>query len=295
MRRAIVLGLLQGPTEMAPVSSSAHTSLLQRRWRERSPSGRERAGCRYVAGEAQAAKHGRLEPRDASFRKSFEVALHAGTACALTLTMGAPLRRAFQRSCSDAGAGAQRARMQTLALSLVPPTLAGGLLERRIEQRLGGTRPIAVGLAAGAAAMALADRRNGRRTVEQVRPRDGFVLGLAQAAALSPGVSRRGATLAAARMLGFTRNDADALSWLTALPVIAGACTLKSLRLAGGQPLEEARRRALAAGAGASFLSTLASVWLLGRALRTAPLTPFCAYRIALALLVLACADAEIA
>jgi undecaprenyl-diphosphatase len=262
MRREIALGLLQGPAEMAPVSSSAHVALL---------SGWARGGG------------------STSSSQSFEVALHGGSALALALALRRPLQQTCARSCADAGAGAGRMRLATLALSLLPPAAAGGLLERAIERRLSGPRSIATGLAVGAIAMALADRRLRARTLEQARPADGLALGLAQAVALVPGVSRRGATLAAARLRGFDRGEADALSWLAALPVIACACALKAARLARGPRLAHPRRPSALAGAGAAFVSTLAAVRLpLRRRLAEAPLAPFCAYRIALALLLLA-------
>ena len=101
---------------------------------------------------------------------------------------------------------------------------------------------------------------------------------MAQACALVPGVSRNGATLAAARMRRFTRQDANRLSRHVALPVIAGATLLKGVRL---------RRRGLPrdawapflAGAGASFLSTLSSTWLIRQVERDRSLLPYAAYR----------------
>lgn len=253
MRRVILLGLLQGPTEMAPISSSAHTALL-------------------------------AQQSDPHLEKSFEVALHGGTALALALAMRRTLRDSWSRACTAAGSSAARSRLRLLALSLVPPALAGAAFERPIERRLRGRRAIATGLLLGGAAMATAERRDGTRTVEQAGVVDGLALGLAQAAALVPGVSRRGATIAAARLRGFARADADALSWLTALPVIAGACTLKAVRLAG-EPSPQASRDALLAGAGAAFGSTLISARLASRLdLASAPLTPFCIYRLALAI-----------
>jgi undecaprenyl-diphosphatase len=112
-------------------------------------------------------------------------------------------------------------------------------------------------------------------------------LGLAQACALIPGVSRNGATLAAARLRRFTREDANRLSRHVALPVIAGATLLKGVRL---------RRRGIppgtavpfAAGASASFLSTLASTWLIRQVERDRSLLPYAIYRAGLAGLVLA-------
>jgi undecaprenyl-diphosphatase len=110
---------------------------------------------------------------------------------------------------------------------------------------------------------AAAEKREGRPRAS-ARPRDGLALGLAQALALLPGISRRGATLAAARARGFARADADALSWHAALPVILGASALKAYQLArSGSP--PGAGRSLLAGGGAAFLSTFLSARLLRR------------------------------
>ena len=105
-------------------------------------------------------------------------------------------------------------------------------LERPIERRLGGPRATAAGLLAGARG----DGRSptaGRRSRARGRATaaDGLALGLAQAAALAPGVSRNGATLSAARWRGFTRQQSNMLSRTVALPVIVGAAVLKGVRL----------------------------------------------------------------
>lgn len=274
MRRAIVLGLLQGPTEMAPISSSAHTSIL--RWSWEAQAGAD-------AGEGSGADA--RARADAGARKSFEVALHGGTAIALVLAMGDRLRHAWQRVGADDGEAAGRQRLALLALSAAPPAFAGYVWERPIERRLGGRRATALGLLLGGLTMVLADAGAQERALEQAGPADGLALGLAQAAALVPGVSRRGATLTVARALRFRRGDADLLSWLAAVPVILGACVLKGLRLRGGEAGEAAE---LLAGAGAAFGSTLASARLFER-LRLAqmPLAPFAAYRCALGIALL--------
>ena len=117
LRHAVALGLLQGPTELLPVSSSAHTALLP--WL---------AGWRYAELDARA-------------RKSFEVALHAGAGIALALEMRGELRR-------DAKA-LDRRRLAALALAVAPAALAGATLRRAIERRLGGPRSIAAGCSRG--------------------------------------------------------------------------------------------------------------------------------------------------
>jgi undecaprenyl-diphosphatase len=259
LSHAVALGLLQGPTELLPVSSSGHTSLVP--WL---------AGWPYA--EA-----------DPELRKSFEVALHAGSALALAIALRAEL--------TDALRELDRRHVAVVALSLAPPTVAGYAFERFVERRLGGPRTIAAGLVAGAVGMALADGRGERRKASRRRedagPRDGLAIGLAQAAALIPGVSRSGATLAVARARGFDRGAATSLSWHAALPVLLGASTLKGCRLARhGAPGENAGVL-LAAGGSSAFLSTLAAARLLSRSRREGrPLLPYALYRCALAVLV---------
>ncbi len=298
MRRAeleaLALGLLHGPSELVPVSSSGHAAALP--WL----LGWEVAGW------------------DGARRKELEVALHAGSAGALLLV-----------------ARPARTRPALLAAALLPPALAGLALERRIEERLGTPVTLAAGLLAGGAAIVLADGAPERRRAEHADLIDGLALGLGQAAALVPGVSRSGATLAAARARGFTRPDASRLSWEVALPVLVGATALKATRVAqaaaarraGGRARGRRARRAagvrscnraqcsiarsdpgvgarsdpgvgvgesraarvrpLAAGAGAAFVSTLATARAVGIE-RRAPLWPWAAWRAALAVAILA-------
>jgi undecaprenyl-diphosphatase len=253
--RAVALGLVQGPAELLPVSSSAHLSLIP--W-----------FCRW--------EWDRLDPEA---RKSFEVALHAGTAAALLIGQ----RRVIAAELS----AFDRRRAAVVALSFVPPAIAGYGLERQIEGRLGGPRSIAVGLVAGALAMVVADRRSQERGPGDAEAADGLALGIAQAAALIPGVSRNGATLTAARWREFTREHANLLSRTVALPVIVGATALKGVRLRRRGASRELRQ-AIAAGVAASFASTLASQRLISLVERDRALWPYAAYRVALAAAIVA-------
>ncbi len=242
---------MQGPTEALPVSSSAHIALLPR-----------------LAGWPHA-------QMNAELRNSLEVALHAGTAAALALALRGEPGRVLAELDGRA--------LVSAALALAPPALAGYLLEQRLERRPSAPRALATGLALGGAVMVWADARPGTRGLADFRPRDGLALGLAQALALLPGVSRNGATLTAARARGFAREDAHALSWRAGLPVIAGAAGLKASRLAQrGIPPDAAP--ALAVGAGAAFLSTLVCAPLIRPGRRGRALWPFALYRAGLAL-----------
>jgi undecaprenyl-diphosphatase len=212
-------------------------------------------------------------------RKSFEVALHGGAAAALLIGQ----RRAILEELRSFDGR----RALVLGLSFVPAAVVGYTLERPIEQRLGGPKATAIGLLAGAAAMLVADTMPQQRGQGTATPLDGLVLGLAQAAALAPGVSRNGVTLAAARWRRFSRDQANLLSRTIALPLIVGATILKGerLRRRGASP---GLRRAMAIGVGASFASTLASQRLIRLVERDKALWPYAAYRAGLAGLVLA-------
>jgi undecaprenyl-diphosphatase len=245
-----LLGAVQGPTELLPVSSSAHLSLVP-----------------WFGGW----EWDRLDPE---LRKSFEVALHAGTALALLIGQRRVIAAELEAFDSR--------RAAVLALSFVPPAIAGYRLERQIERRLGGPESIAAGLVAGAIAMVLADRRPQDRGPGDAGVADGLALGFAQATALIPGVSRNGATLTAARARRFTREHSNLLSRTVALPVIVGATVLKGVRMRR-RGLPDEVGRAMAGGVAASFVSTLASQRLIALVERDRALWPYAAYRILLA------------
>ena len=219
--RAFALGLLHGPAELLPISSSAHAGLL-------------------------------LEDLPPDRRKELEVALHAGTLAVL----GLPRPSVW------------------LVAATIPPALAGLVLERQIEERL-GRRSMAVGLVAGGIGMVVADRSAQRHDAAPDLPA-ALALGAAQACALVPGVSRHGAALTALRLCGFSRPRAHELSREAAKPVLLGATVLKAFRVREGLA-------ALGAAAAGSAISTsLARRALAGRGVR-APLWPFALYRAALA------------
>jgi undecaprenyl-diphosphatase len=253
--RAAALGIVQGPAELLPVSSSAHIVLIP-----------------WLAGWD-------WDGVDPELRKSFEVALHTGAAAALLIGQ----RRVIVEELRQIDA----ARVIFLGLSFLPAAIVGYALERPIERRLGGPRATAYGLLAGAAAMLAADTRPQARGRGDATPADGLALGIAQAAALAPGVSRNGVTLAAARWRHFSRDQANLLSRTIALPIIVGATALKGVRLSRRGTTPELRRT-LALGVAASFASTLASQRLIRLVERDRALWPYAAYRAGLAAAVLA-------
>ncbi|HKP88729.1 MAG TPA: undecaprenyl-diphosphate phosphatase, partial [Thermoleophilaceae bacterium] len=126
-----------------------------------------------------------------------------------------------------------------------------------------------------------ADRSPAERTREQAGPLDGLAIGVAQATALAPGVSRNGATLTAARLLRFERSAANRLSRHAALPIILAATGLKGYRLAG-RGLSAGEAAPFGAGLAAAFASTLVSSRLVPWMDAARSYVPLAAYRVAL-------------
>ena len=253
-RDAIALGLLHGPAELLPVSSSGHVAVVP-----------------WLLGWPYSHLDGEL-------RKAFEVALHAGTAAALLFGL--------RDEVGEAARSLDRRRVELVVLSFVPPAIVGFVLERPIERHLGTPATVAAGLVLGSLAMIAADAAgSGRRRREDADAVDALCLGLAQACALMPGVSRNGATLAAARARGFARRDANVLSRHVALPIIVGATALKGTRLAR-RGLPAGTARGFAAGTIASFATTLLSIRIIRAVERGRSPLPYAVYRLALAAVV---------
>jgi undecaprenyl-diphosphatase len=255
LARALAIGLMHGPAELLPISSSGHVELVP--W--------------LLDWDGVSA--------DPEVRKAFEVALHAGTAAALVVVLREEVIASLRELSVDSATVA--------ALSLLPPVVVGFGLERPIERYLGKPGTIAVGLIAGALALGWADRSPQERRFDDAVALDGLWLGIGQACALFPGVSRNGATLTAARLRRFTRIDAERLSRHAALPVIGGATALKCLRL-WRRGLPEGSGGAFAVGVAASFISTLASTPLIDLVERDRSLLPFAVYRVGLGSVALA-------
>src|SRR4051794_3828583 len=252
--QAAALGAIQGPPELLPVSSSGPLTLV--------PS--------LVGWD--------LTDLDPELRKSFDVALHAGTAAALAIALRSEVEEVLR--------SLDFRRVLGILQMLAPAALAALLFERAIERRLGSPRSVAIAQICGGLALVAADRSPAVRPQSEAGPLEHLLIGRGRACALVPGVSRTGATLTAARLLRFERPAASVLSRHAALPVIAGATFLKGLRLARrGLPRET--RATFAAGAAAAFASTLVCSPLVARMDRARSYAPFGAYRVALGLVAL--------
>lgn len=247
--QAVLLGLIQGATEFLPVSSSAHLALAPRLL------GFEDPGL------------------------TFDLALHAGTLLAvLAYYRGVWLDLARSAWREPRGEGGRSLLM--LALACVPAGVAGLLLQDAAETAFRDPRRMAACLIGFSAVMWWADRRGGGAASWREAPAKLLLLvGAAQALALMPGVSRSGATISAALLLGLSRSQAAEFSFLLSTPIVAAAAALK-LRHLTGADLTGPFLCAVAVSA----LSGLAAVGLFLRLLPRGGLAPYAAYRVVLGL-----------
>jgi undecaprenyl-diphosphatase len=231
--QALVLGVVQGATELLPISSSGHLILVP--WI---------ADWRY------------LETHE-SFNKTFDVALHLGTLVAVVLYFWSDIVRYVV-----AWVGSIRRRSVTtpderiawaVAAATIPAAIAGAVGEEFIEKKLGQPWQIAIALAVFGVVLWLADRLPQQRDLDDIGVRNGFLIGLAQVLALIPGVSRSGITITAARAWKLDRDAAARFSFLLLVPVVLGAVIYKGLK--------HVVLESLPAGSGGPFLvGTLAAM-----------------------------------
>ena len=207
--QALVLGLVQGLTELLPISSSGHLILVP--W---------------------VSEWTYLEEND-RFNQTFDVALHLGTLVAVAAYFWGEIVRLVRAFVGSVG----RRRIQTpderiawfVLVATIPAGAAGLLGENLIADHLGEPWQIAVLLAAGALLLFWADRFPQERAMGDLGLRHAVAMGFAQALALAPGVSRSGITITAGRLMGLDRDGAARFSFLLLLPTVLGAVVLKGV------------------------------------------------------------------
>jgi len=259
LTQGIVYGAVQGLTEFLPVSSSAHLTLLP--WL----LGWEDPGL------------------------GFDVALHVGTLFAVLWYFWRDwweLGLAAASSLVSRGASSDpKAQLfWKIVVASIPAAIIGMAFEHQAEEAFRAPALIALALAALGALLYWSDQRpESESRVEAIDWRDAIWIGLAQSAAIVPGVSRSGVTITVARLRGIGREASARFSFLLSTPVIAGAALLKirALVAAGHDPAQLA---ALVASALCGF----AAIGGLIRYVRSRSYRPFVFYRFAVAAFVVA-------
>ena len=265
--QALVLGIVQGATELLPISSSGHLILVP--WA---------AGWRYLE-------------ENPDFNKTFDVALHLGTLVAVILYFRRDVGRliaAWVRSVVRRRIVTQDERVAWyVAIATVPAAIAGAAGENFIERRLGDPWQIAIALAVFAVILWLSDRLAARREIPEIGYRGGLFAGLAQCIALLPGVSRSGITITAARFLRLDRDSAARFSFLLLIPVVFGASVLKGVKDVLLEGLPAGSAGPFIVGMIAAAVVGLLAIWSLLGYVRRHTYSVFVVYRLVLAAVVL--------
>lgn len=255
----ITLGVVQGLTEFIPVSSTGHLIL-----------------ARSVLGITT--EHG----------LAVDAVLHLATALAVLVYFRKDIMRLVRTFFIFFTKGSvdheDRVLMFAVILGSIPAVIAGLFFKDYIEFVLRDPTFVAYGLIAGSALFFVAERF--ATQAKKLSVSSGFVIGLFQALALIPGMSRSGATISGGLLLGLSREGAARFSFLLAFPVIVGAGSLQFIGLSGSD-MFAAQSGLLLAGAVAAFLSGLAAIHFLITFLRHHSLNVFIIYRLILAAIIL--------
>ena len=242
---AIILGIVQGLSEFLPISSSGHLILVP-----------------WALG---------WEELDADLKRTFDVALHMGTFVGVLIYFRSDVVRLLTRD---------RRMGWLLMLASVPAAITGALLDSLVEDSLADEWLIGVMLIVFGLVLWWADRLPERRPEEEFGPREALLMGVAQAAALQPGVSRSGVTMSMGRWIGFDRAAAARISFLMSLPIIAGAGAYKGLDVVSEGGIPPGFAPAFFWGTLASGITGFIAVWGLLRLIRRTSFLPFVIYRV---------------
>jgi undecaprenyl-diphosphatase len=265
--QAFVLGVVQGLTELLPISSSGHLILVP--WL---------FDWHYLE-----------ENKD--FNKTFDVALHLGTLVAVVVYFWADIGRLVAAWFRSVGRRAIDTADEKIAwlvfVASIPAALAGALGEKLIEDHLGAPWQIAINLAVFGVILWIADRSAQTRRLEDLGLWTALGVGAAQALSLMPGVSRSGITITAGRFLKLDRDSAARLSFFLLIPIVFGAVLYKGLTDVVFGDLPSGSTGPFVVGTIAAAGSGLIAIELLLGYVRRHNYTIFVVYRLVLAAAIL--------
>ena len=264
--QALVMGVVQGLTEFLPVSSSGHLIVVP-----------------FLLGW------------DDAFLTSlaFSVMLHMGTLVALLVYFRSDWMRLVPAGLAairdrSFHADDDRRLAWLLVIATIPAALAGFLLGDLIETSFRQVGLVALTLVLGGVLLLVADRFGASsRGIPDITPPIALVIGIGQALALVPGLSRSGVTISAARMVGLDRESAARFAFLMATPITAGAGLYEVVRLVRQGGIGDASVAPLLVGMVAAMLSGLAAIHFMLGFLRRQSLDVFVLYRFVIAAVVL--------
>lgn len=261
--KAVILGLVEGLTEFAPVSSTGHMIIVDDMWLKS-----EDFLTKYVA-------------------NTFKVVIQLGSILAVVVV--------FRHRFIDL-LGLKREKIKTehrlrlgqVFVGLLPAGIFGLLFEELIDKHLFSTETVLIGLLLGALLMIIADRYALKepiaKTVDQITYKQAFTVGLIQCFSLWPGFSRSGATISGGVLVGMSHRTAADFTFIMAVPIMAGASGLSLLKKWEYFSLETVPF--FIVGFVSAFLFSLLTIKFFLKLIDRIKLFPFAIYRIILVIVI---------
>ncbi|MEH7246369.1 undecaprenyl-diphosphate phosphatase [Neobacillus niacini] len=265
--KAIILGLVEGLTEFAPVSSTGHMIIVDDMW---------------LQSENFLGKYG---------ANTFKVVIQLGSILAVVVTFKdrfidlLGMGRIKNKHSEQAGG---RLKLTQVIVGLIPAGVFGVLVEDYIDEHLFSTGTVLIGLVIGAIFMIIADRigpKNPKvQSVDQITYKQALTIGLIQCFSLWPGFSRSGSTISGGVLIGLSHRAAADFTFIMAVPIMAGASFLSLLK--NWQYMTLDALPFFIAGFVSAFIFALISIRFFLKLIDKIKLVPFAIYRIVLALII---------
>ncbi|MEH7076148.1 undecaprenyl-diphosphate phosphatase [Neobacillus drentensis] len=263
--KAIILGLVEGLTEFAPVSSTGHMIIVDDMW---------------LQSEKFLTQHG---------ANTFKIVIQLGSILAVVVTFKDRFidLLGLGHFKTKATSGQGRLKLSQVIVGLIPAGVLGVLFNDYIDEHLFSTATVLVGLVIGAILMMLADffgpKHPKVQTVDQITYKQALTVGLFQCFSLWPGFSRSGSTISGGVLMGMSHRAAADFTFIMAVPIMAGASFLSLLKNWEYMTLDALP--IFIAGFISAFIFALLSIRFFLKLINKIKLLPFAIYRIVLALL----------
>jgi undecaprenyl-diphosphatase len=200
--QAIILGLIQGLTEFLPVSSSGHLALAQ-----------------YFL-------------KISEVPIVFDVMVHLATLLAIIIFFKTEISKLFWETLKSRSLSQIPNVVKQIVIASIPAIIVGLILNDYIDQIFGAVKFFSIGFLITSLLLFWANKSKiGKKTLEQIKPKHSLLIGLFQALAILPSISRSGATITGALLTQTKAKDAFTFSFLLAIPAIMGAFVLQIPKL----------------------------------------------------------------
>lgn len=265
--KAIILGLVEGLTEFAPVSSTGHMIIVDDMW---------------LQSEKFLGKYG---------ANTFKVVIQLGSILAVVVTFYdrfIDLLGMGRIKNKVSAQGGSRLKLSQVIVGLIPAGVFGVLFEDYIDEHLFSTETVLIGLVIGAVFMIIADRFGPKQpkieTVDQITYKQALTIGLIQCFSLWPGFSRSGSTISGGVLIGLSHRAAADFTFIMAVPIMAGASFLSLLK--NWEYITVDALPFFIAGFISAFVFALFSIRFFLKLIDKIKLVPFAIYRIVLAFII---------